>query len=151
MPRDLRHPRRSARRYLAFANPPPPPRGIVCLPDILINAGGVTTSYYEWLKNLSHVRFGRLTRKWEVRSKTLMLNEVEAKTGKTVDKKVRADVVAGPSERDIVYSGLEDTMAQGVAETLATARAKKVTYRLAAFINAIDKVASCYKDAGLTM
>lgn len=125
--------------------------GTVVLPDILCNAGGVTCSYYEWLKNLSHVRFGRLTRRWEERSKTLMLNEIEAGTGRKIAGAAKQAVIAGPTERDIVYSGLEDTMSIGVAETIATANAKGVSYRIAAFVNAINKVGVCYADAGLTV
>lgn len=60
-------------------------------------------------------------------------------------------MMAGPSERDIVYSGLEDTMAQAVTETIATANKHGVSYRLAAFINAIKKIETTYRDAGLTM
>jgi glutamate dehydrogenase (NAD(P)+) len=88
-------------------------KGAVVLPDMLCNAGGVTCSYYEWLKNLSHVRFGRLTRKWEERSKTAMLAQVEKVGGRAAEltEAERKTLLAGPSERDIVYSGLEDTMA----------------------------------------
>ncbi len=118
---------------------------------MLCNAGGVTCSYYEWLKNLSHVRFGRLTRKWEERSKNLMLEQVERLGGRAVAEAERANIVKGPTERDIVYSGLEDTMAIAVQETLATAAKHNVSYRVAAFVNAVDKIAVCYTDAGITM
>ncbi len=121
------------------------------LPDMLCNAGGVTCSYYEWLKNLSHVRFGRLTRKWEERSKTLMLEQVERVGKYKVGESERANLVKGPTERDIVYSGLEDTMAIAVQETLATATKHNVSYRIAAFINAVQKISTCYTDAGITM
>lgn len=117
---------------------------------MLANAGGVTCSYYEWLKNLSHVRFGRLTRKWEERSKTLMLEQVE-KSGVKIAPGERVEIVKGATERDIVYSGLEDTMSTAVAETIATANKHNVSYRVAAFINAITKIATCYTDAGITM
>jgi glutamate dehydrogenase (NAD(P)+) len=80
-----------------------------------------------------------------------MLHEIEAGTGRKIDGTRKAAVIAGPSERDIVYSGLEDTMSIGVAETIATANAKNCSYRIAAFVNAIDKVSKCYADAGITM
>jgi len=122
-------------------------KGCVVLPDMLCNAGGVTCSYYEWLKNLSHVRFGRLTRKWEERSKVLMLSQIE-KAGVKLSPKEVKEVTAGPSERDIVYSGLEDTMSDAVVETLVTAKKHNVSYRVAGFINALNKISTCYTDAG---
>lgn len=56
-------------------------KGVIFLPDILINAGGVTVSYFEWLKNLDHMRPGRLTRKWEEKSKVNLLNVISDITG----------------------------------------------------------------------
>jgi len=125
-------------------------RGIVTLPDMLMNAGGVTVSYFEWLKNLQHVRFGRMTKKWEERSKHIIVDQF-AKLGARMDPRDVQSLLQGPTERDIVYSGLEDTMAQAVAETFATAQKHGVSYRLAGFINAIKKVEVTYKDAGITL
>jgi glutamate dehydrogenase (NAD(P)+) len=125
-------------------------KGIVVLPDMLMNAGGVTVSYFEWLKNLQHVRFGRMTRKWEERGKMIMLEQLEKAGHKTDPKDIRA-IIKGPSEKDIVYSGLEDTMAQAVQETLTTATKYGVNYRLAGFINSIKKIETTYRDAGLTL
>jgi len=125
-------------------------KGVVVLPDMLMNAGGVTVSYFEWLKNLQHVRFGRMTKKWEERSKYIVLEQL-AKLGAKMDPKDVKTMVQGPSERDIVYSGLEDTMNQAVTETIATANKYGVSYRLAGFINAIKKIETTYRDAGLTM
>jgi glutamate dehydrogenase (NAD(P)+) len=125
-------------------------RGIVTLPDMLMNAGGVTVSYFEWLKNLQHVRFGRMTKKWEQRNKNLILDQF-LKLGTRMNEKDLHAFIEGPSERDIVYSGLEDTMATAVAETLATAQKHGVSYRIAGFINAIKKIESTYKDAGFIL
>jgi len=120
------------------------------LPDMLINAGGVTVSYFEWLKNLQHVRFGRMTRKWEERSKMVVLDQMHS-LGAKISEKDKKLMMHGPSERDIVYSGLEDTMATAVNETLTTMRLYKVQPRIGAFINALKKIENCYKDAGLTL
>ena len=103
-----------------------------------------------WLKNLQHVRFGRMTKKWEERSKLIMVEQFN-KLGARMDAKDVKALLQGPTERDIVYSGLEDTMAVAVAETIATANKHGVSYRLAGFINAIQKIAVTYKDAGITM
>jgi glutamate dehydrogenase (NAD(P)+) len=125
-------------------------RGIVTLPDMLMNAGGVTVSYFEWLKNLQHVRFGRMTKKWEERSKHIIVDQF-AKLGAHMDQRDVKALLQGPTERDIVYSGLEDTMAVAVAETFATAQKHGVNYRIAGFINAIKKIEVTYKDAGFTL
>lgn len=107
-------------------------------------------SYFEWLKNLQHVRFGRMTRKWEERSKAVILDQLE-KAGAKITAQDKKALVGGPSERDIVYSGLEDTMAVAVGETMATMKQYDVQPRIAAFINALKKIETCYKDAGLTL
>ncbi len=124
-------------------------KGIIIIPDLLLNAGGVTVSYFEWLKNISHVRFGRLTKKWEEGSKTRLLDEMQIETGKTITEKARQAIVKGPDERDIVYSGLEETMITACQQTVDTARELNVTYRTAAYVNALRKIHVCYKDAGI--
>ena len=151
-------PRIKARIISEGANGPTTPwaeeilnkKGCVVLPDMLMNAGGVTVSYFEWLKNLQHVRFGRMTRKWEERSKLIMLEQLQSVGAKISDKDVKL-LMQGPSERDIVYSGLEDTMATAVGETLATMRKHSVQPRIGAFLNALKKIEATYKDAGLTL
>lgn len=60
-------------------------KGITFLPDVLLNAGGVTVSYFEWLKNLDHIRPGRLTRRWEEHSKYKLLEAIQISTGLRVD------------------------------------------------------------------
>ena len=105
-------------------------KGTVVLPDMLLNAGGVTVSYFEWLKNLQHVRFGRMTRKYEER-RAAVTAELLVKAAGPLSKGDLKALVTGPSEKDIVYSGLEDTMAQATAETLATAHKLNCSYRLA--------------------
>mmetsp|Transcript_17595 Transcript_17595/g.35229 ORF Transcript_17595/g.35229 Transcript_17595/m.35229 type:complete len:490 (+) Transcript_17595:132-1601(+) len=139
------------------ANGPTTPRaeetlianGTVVLPDMLMNAGGVSASYFEWLKNLQHVRFGRLNRRWEESTKRGFLEGLQA-AGVDVSH-VKHEMTDGASEKDIVYSGLEDTMCTGVDETLATAQAKGVSYRVAAFINSLTKIGQNYNVAGLTI
>jgi glutamate dehydrogenase (NAD(P)+) len=129
-------------------------KGIPVLPDILMNAGGVTVSYFEWLKNLQHVRFGRMTKKWEERGKKLVLEELQRVAGKNavpLSEETVAAFSSGPSELDIVYSGLEDTMNKALGEVLHTAAKHNCTYRSAAFVNALEKVNICYSDAGITL
>ncbi len=98
--------------------------GVVILPDLLVNAGGVVVSYFEWLKNLSHVRFGRMNKRWEEYSKSKVLEIVEQSTGRQLDPAMKAMAVIGAEEHQIVYSGLEDTMINACRETRLTALAK---------------------------
>ena len=99
-------------------------RGIVVLPDLLVNAGGVVVSYFEWLKNLSHVRFGRMNKRWEEYSKTKVLDIIEQATGRPLNPHLKELAIHGPEEHHIVYSGLEDTMIAACRETRMTALAK---------------------------
>lgn len=126
-------------------------KGAVTYPDMLINAGGVTVSYFEWLKNLQHVRFGRMTKKWEERSKQIMLEKIKRSTSAKFSADEERAVVQGPSELDIVRSGLEDTMCKSVDETIATARELNCNYRTAAFVNSLRKIEKVYREAGITM
>mmetsp|Transcript_33819 Transcript_33819/g.54583 ORF Transcript_33819/g.54583 Transcript_33819/m.54583 type:complete len:525 (+) Transcript_33819:89-1663(+) len=123
--------------------------GIAILPDILTNSGGVTVSYFEWLKNLAHVGFGKLTRRWEEKGKQGFLETLNAAG---VDTSAVNDVMRkGATEKDLVYSGLEDTICTGLDEVVDTANAKKVSYRTAAFVNAFDKMQGTYKNSGFTI
>ncbi|EIE80124.1 hypothetical protein RO3G_04829 [Rhizopus delemar RA 99-880] len=123
--------------------------GKVVIPDLLLNAGGVTVSYFEWLKNLSHVRFGRMNKKWDERARSKVLALVEENAGRPLTEAERKAIVHGAEEADLVYSGLEDTMIQACQETRQTAELKNVDYRTAAYINAIQKIAAVYEGSGM--
>ncbi|KAA0173755.1 hypothetical protein FNF27_04703 [Cafeteria roenbergensis] len=125
--------------------------GAVVLPDMLMNAGGVTVSYFEWLKNLQHVRFGRMTKKWEERFRRTVLDELSKNGSKAMAADEERLFISGPSELDIVRSGLEDSMTGAVAQTIKTASEKNITYRMAAFVNALDKIEVTYREAGITL
>ena len=121
------------------------------IPDLYLNAGGVTVSYFEWLKNLSHVRFGRMDKRFQEASTSAMVSALEELTGKTLGPAARAKVVRGASEVDIVYSGLEETMVtafQEIAQKLSSDR-RVDTLRTAAFAIAIEKVAQAYLELGV--
>ena len=122
-------------------------RGIVQLPDLFLNSGGVTVSYFEWLKNLSHVRFGRMEQRFEASKNTRLLRAVEELTGSNFNTKVFDQVAMGASEMDIVNSGLEETMVSGFHQMREFALAKGADYRSAAIATAIQKVATAYRRA----
>ncbi|MEN9522396.1 MAG: hypothetical protein RL065_773, partial [Bacteroidota bacterium] len=117
-------------------------KGIVVMPDMYLNAGGVTVSYFEWLKNLSHVRYGRMEKRFQENSNANMISAVEGLTGKKVSASERSILAHGPDEVDLVYSGLEDTMIGSYHEIREIYKANKKIddLRTAAFVNAINKI-----------
>ena len=80
------------------------------IPDMYINAGGVTVSYFEWLKNLSHMRFGRMEKRFDQETNAQIIAMVEKTTGKSVTLKEKRMIAKGADEIDLVRSGLEETM-----------------------------------------
>ena len=124
-------------------------RNVLMIPDVYLNAGGVTVSYFEWLRNLSHVRFGRMNKRFEQNSSERMLRAVEDMTGDSFAPGVLAEVASGGSEEDLVSSGLEETMISAYHEIRSIQKKHDVDLRTAAFINAINKVATSYMEMGI--
>ena len=148
-----------ARIILEGANGPTTPeaeaifreRGVMVIPDIYANAGGVTVSYFEWLKNLSHVRFGRMEKRLEERGQASTLRAIETLTGRTLTDADKRLLTHGTEEQDIVNSGLEETMVvayHAVREELKRTPALG-DLRAAAFLIAIHKVARSYLELGV--
>ena len=126
-------------------------RGIVILPDIFINAGGVTVSYFEWRRNLSHMRFGRLQRRFDELRGSSYLSALETMTGKEAPGALRNEIVRGAGELDLVRSGLDDTMRAAFQEKRETMKRYPTIYdyRTADYVIAIRKLAQSYYDLGL--
>ena len=122
---------------------------MVVIPDLFLNAGGVTVSYFEWLRNLSHVRFGRMSRRFEQSTNERLLHAIEAATGKALAADIIAELATGASEEDLVNSGLQDTMIEAYGELRNVKQQQGVDLRTAAFINAINKVAVSYMEMGI--
>jgi len=125
--------------------------GGIIIPDMYANAGGVTVSYFEWLKNLSHVAFGRMDRRYDETSNTNILNVLETSTGVKLSAEQRAIVGKGATELELVNSGLEDTMVRSYHEIRETKNSNPLitSLRTAAFIGAIDKIAISYQNLGI--
>jgi glutamate dehydrogenase (NAD(P)+) len=126
-------------------------RNVMVIPDAYINAGGVTVSYFEWVKNLGHVRFGRMQKRYEQAAYGRLLQASEELTGKRFTAEQVAQVTHGASEEDLVNSGLEETMVGAyypIREVWKQQR-DKVDLRIAAMIVAIDKVALSYEQLGI--
>jgi glutamate dehydrogenase (NAD(P)+) len=152
-------PRIKARIILEGANGPTTPEadevfrrnGVLVIPDVYANAGGVTVSYFEWLKNLSHVRLGRLDRRRQAATENRMLQAIEMASGRKFTDNERQSFVKVTDELAIVNSGLEDTMIVAYQEIRETLRRQPQMgdLRTAAFVMAINKVAIVYEELGI--
>jgi glutamate dehydrogenase (NAD(P)+) len=151
-------PRVQARMVVEAANGPTTPeadeilgrRGILVLPDAYVNAGGVTVSYFEWVKNLGHVRFGRMQKRFEQGAYGRLLSAVEGVTERKFTPEEIDRVTRGAGEEDLVNSGLEETMI-GAYHPIREVWKQRgdVDLRTAAMIVAIDKVAMSYEQLGI--
>jgi glutamate dehydrogenase (NAD(P)+) len=126
-------------------------KGVVIIPDLYANAGGVTVSYFEWVKNLSHIRFGRMQRRQEEAHQLMLVNELdrllrEFETGRGLSEQFKQQYVHGAGELELVRSGLDDTMRaayQAMREVWRT-RQDVEDLRVAAYLVSIGGVALCY-------
>ena len=126
-------------------------KGVLVVPDMYLNAGGVTVSYFEWLKNLSHVRYGRMEKRFTENQNRSILAQMEDLTGKTVNEREREIIMHGPNEADLVYSGLEETMMGATKEIVETWKSNPdiPDMRTAAYVVAINKVGTSYAELGI--
>jgi len=126
-------------------------KNILCVPDMYLNAGGVTVSYFEWLKNLSHVRYGRMEKRFTENLNGRIIKQLEELSGKKVSEKEKALILHGADEVDLVHSGLEETMIAATREIMEIWLKNDdiPDMRTAAYISAINKVANSYAELGI--
>lgn len=126
-------------------------KGTMIIPDLYLNAGGVTVSYFEWLKNLSHVRFGRLGKRFEEYQYRNIANAIEEATDRSLTDAQRNLIIHGADEGDYVDSGLEETMIQAYHEIHEKLEKKPdiPDLRTASFVLAIERVATDYMNLGI--
>jgi glutamate dehydrogenase (NAD(P)+) len=126
-------------------------QGSVILPDVYINSGGAVVSYFEWTRNLSHMRFGRLQRRYEESRAQHYLTALESVSGRQVPEWMYDEIVHGADELDLVRSGLDDTMRQGYQEIRETMRiiGRINDLRTAAYVIALDKISRWYRSLGI--
>jgi len=126
-------------------------KGVVIIPDAYANAGGVTVSYFEWIRNISHMRFGRMSRRHSELQGSHMTDVLEQMTGEKISDQHRSRLTHGADELDLVRSGLDDTMRnayQQIRETML--RMDNVhDLRTAAYVASIEKIARSYLDVGV--
>ncbi len=125
-------------------------RGVVILPDAYVNAGGVVVSYFEWVRNLSHIRFGRMEKRFEESRGRKIIDAIEESSKEKLSDEILDSLTKGPDELSLVRSGLDDTM-RGAYEQIRETKAKKglKDFRTAAFVIAIEKIARSYLDVGV--
>ena len=129
-------------------------KGVVIIPDMFANAGGVTVSYFEWVKNLSHIRFGRMQRREEEAKHRMLIDEIEKATGKKLNEEFKQRYISGADELTLVRSGLDDTMRGAYAAMRELWHVKLREHsdfdlRTAAYMISIGRVADSYKSLGL--
>lgn len=119
-------------------------KGIAILPDFILNTGGLVVSYLEWLKNINHVKLGRLIKGWEKQTKAGILSLL----GKDIAIQEKAE---GPSERDIVYTAINEMQHSTVQEVFKLAESKKISLRIAGYVIAIERIHKMYEEAGFVI
>lgn len=126
-------------------------RGITVIPDAYANAGGVTVSYFEWVRNLAHIRFGRMERRYDETSGQQLVHALEAITGSRIPQSLQGSLIRGADELDLVRSGLDDTMRLAYQEMRAELLGNKTIadLRTAAYAVAIRKISRSYLDIGV--
>ena len=124
-------------------------RGIIMLPDLYTNAGGVIVSYFEWIRNISHMRFGRMERRFYEHKGSTLVSTIEQMAGAPVPDHFRAEITRGASELDLVNSGLDDSMRMGFQSILGVSRTSDLDYRTSAYVVSVQKIARSYVDMGI--
>jgi glutamate dehydrogenase (NAD(P)+) len=151
-------PRVKARVVAEAANGPVTPdaevilhdRGILVLPDIYANAGGVVVSYFEWVKNLGHMSFERVRRRYQQMSNARTIHMIESMTGQRVEDADRAALCHAPTEVDFVRAALDDTMSIAWRNIHETWKARDLPdVRTAAYLMAIELVGQSYVSQGI--
>ena len=126
-------------------------KGVIIIPDAYANAGGVTVSYFEWIRNISHIRFGRMQKRHDELRGEQMTSMLEQVTGSKVSQDLRESVTRGANELDLVRSGLDDTMRTAYQQIRDTLENHENVHdlRTAAYVSSIQKISRSYIDIGV--
>jgi glutamate dehydrogenase (NAD(P)+) len=125
-------------------------RNVTIIPDILANAGGVAVSYFEWIRNIRHIRFGRLEKRRNAFQFETLIAAIETMTGKDMPEKFKEQFIEGANEIDLVRSGLDDMMREAYQKVRQSMIENKIpNLRTAAYKVALDRIAMSYDTIGL--
>ena len=125
-------------------------RNVTIIPDIMANAGGVAVSYFEWIRNLRHIRFGRLEKRRNAFQFDTLISAIETMTGKEMPEKFKEQFIEGANEIDLVRSGLDDMMREAFQKVRQSMIENDIpNLRTAAYKVALDRIATSYDSIGL--
>tara|TARA_X000000368_G_scaffold186776_1_gene147452 strand:+ start:59 stop:1462 length:1404 start_codon:yes stop_codon:yes gene_type:complete len=125
-------------------------KNVTIIPDIMANAGGVAVSYFEWIRNLRHIRFGRLEKRRNAFQFDTLISAIESMTGKEMPEKFKEQFIEGANEIDLVRSGLDDMMREAYQKVRQSMIENDIpNLRIAAYKVALDRIAISYDSIGL--
>ena len=123
-------------------------KGIMVIPDIYVNGGGVVVSYFEWVKNISHIRFGRIEKRFQEQKILDLVNLLDERTKTKTNPELISKIVQGASEEDLTFSGLEDAMRNAFNEILDVKKKIKKSFRESAYYLSLQKIRKFYTPEG---
>ena len=126
-------------------------KGVMILPDAYVNAGGVIVSYFEWIRNLSHIRFGRIQRRFDEQRGHHISTALQELTGSQLSEHLHNKLTVGADELALVRSGLDDTMCEAFQSIKAIYDSNEAVqdFRMAAYVAAVEKISRTYLDLGV--
>ena len=123
-------------------------KGIMIIPDIYVNGGGVVISYFEWVKNISHIRFGRVEKRFQEQKILDLVNLLDERTKTKTDPELIGKIMHGADEEDLTFSGLEDAMRNAFNEILSVRKKIKKSFRECAYYLSLQKIRKFYTTDG---
>jgi glutamate dehydrogenase (NAD(P)+) len=123
-------------------------KGVMIIPDIYVNAGGVVVSYFEWVKDISHIRFGRVEKRFQEQKILDIIDLIDKKTNTKTDFDTIKNIVHGADEEDLAFSGLEDSMRNAFIEIYNAKKQIKRSFRDSAYYVSLKKIRNFYTVEG---
>ena len=123
-------------------------KGVMIIPDIYVNAGGVVVSYFEWVKDISHIRFGRVEKRFQEQKILDIIDLIDKKTNTKTDFDTIKRIVHGADEEDLAFSGLEDSMRNAFIGIYNAKKQIKKSFRDSAYYVSLKKIRNFYTVEG---
>ena len=123
-------------------------KGVMIIPDIYVNAGGVVVSYFEWVKDISHIRFGRVEKRFQEQKILDIIDLIDKKTNTKTDFDTIKKIIHGADEEDLAFSGLEDSMRNAFIEIYNAKKQIKKSFRDSAYYVSLKKIRNFYTIEG---